>query len=293
MKTQVACVVALLAAGTLSAQTAALAPMARQGDRPLPLGVAKLRTEVRIPGSAGETIATMTFADPAGRAMESKSRQAEDADRPVRAAVEFPGPPPGPPRAEATGQGARLANKVLSAEWKVEGKRCGWPSSSIASAVRSSPAAGKNCSRSPRLLDVEVLRLRPGGAAEGGPTAARAQGGARGRADRRLGGCRRARTCHLGCSGPVARRAARRQPLPPPGAGAPRAGADAHHHPGYLVRRQGRRGNRGRRSDRQSRGRRPDLWAWNCPWPARRSAASGSAGRCLAASAGTPAIPAS
>ena len=40
----------------------------------------------------------------------------------VRAAVDFPGPPPGPPQAEATGQRVRLANKVLSAEWKVEGK---------------------------------------------------------------------------------------------------------------------------------------------------------------------------
>jgi hypothetical protein len=36
--------------------------------------------------------------------------------------VDFPGPPPGSPLAEATSQGARLANNVLSAQWKVEGK---------------------------------------------------------------------------------------------------------------------------------------------------------------------------
>ncbi|MEI6779700.1 MAG: alpha-galactosidase [Verrucomicrobiota bacterium] len=37
-------------------------------------------------------------------------------------AVDFPGPPPGPPAAEVTGHRVRLQNQVLSAEWRVDGK---------------------------------------------------------------------------------------------------------------------------------------------------------------------------
>jgi hypothetical protein len=40
----------------------------------------------------------------------------------VQAAVDFPGPPPGQPQAKVAGQRVRLANNVLTAEWKVEGK---------------------------------------------------------------------------------------------------------------------------------------------------------------------------
>ena len=79
MKTHVTFVLVLLVAGTLSAMIAAPALMA----------------------------------NPAGRAMESKSRDAEDACRPSPATVDFPGPPPGPPRAEATGRNARLARAVF------------------------------------------------------------------------------------------------------------------------------------------------------------------------------------
>lgn len=88
MKTHVTFVLVLLVAGTLSAMT----------------------------------VAPALTAEAAGQAIESKSRDAEDACRLAPAMVDFPGPPPGSPRAEATGQDARLANKVLSAEWKVEGK---------------------------------------------------------------------------------------------------------------------------------------------------------------------------
>ena len=40
----------------------------------------------------------------------------------ICAAVDFPGPPPGRPVAEVTGDRLRLQNQVLSAEWKINGK---------------------------------------------------------------------------------------------------------------------------------------------------------------------------
>ena len=70
MKTHVTLLLVLLAAGTLQAQTVPPALMVKQGDRSVPLGLSRLRTEVRIFGAVAETTTTMTFANPTPRAME-------------------------------------------------------------------------------------------------------------------------------------------------------------------------------------------------------------------------------
>ena len=60
----------LASASTLSAQTIPPALMVQQDGRSVPLGLAKLQTEVRILGSVAETTTTMTFVNPSARPME-------------------------------------------------------------------------------------------------------------------------------------------------------------------------------------------------------------------------------
>jgi tetratricopeptide (TPR) repeat protein len=54
----------------VAAQTVPPALMVQQDGRATPLGLARLKTEVRILGSVAETTSTMTFANPTPRAME-------------------------------------------------------------------------------------------------------------------------------------------------------------------------------------------------------------------------------
>ena len=70
MKPYLAIVSLLVSVSTLSAQTVPPALMVQQDGRSLPLGLAKLQTEVRILGSVAETTTTMTFANPTARAMQ-------------------------------------------------------------------------------------------------------------------------------------------------------------------------------------------------------------------------------
>ena len=60
----------LASVSTLAAQTVPPALMVQQDGRAVPLGLARLQTEVRIYGAVAETTATMTFTNPAPRAME-------------------------------------------------------------------------------------------------------------------------------------------------------------------------------------------------------------------------------
>ena len=70
MKLHYTIVLLLASVSTLSAQTVPPALMVQQDGRSLPLGLAKLQTEVRILGAVAETTTTMTFANPTPRAME-------------------------------------------------------------------------------------------------------------------------------------------------------------------------------------------------------------------------------
>jgi tetratricopeptide (TPR) repeat protein len=70
MKPYYTTVLLLASISTLSAQTVPPALMVQQDGRSLPLGLAKLQTEVRIVGAVAETTTTMTFANPMPRAME-------------------------------------------------------------------------------------------------------------------------------------------------------------------------------------------------------------------------------
>ena len=70
MKIYCALLLGLMSAATLSAQTVPPALMVKQDGVSMPLGLATLRTEVRIFGSVAETTTTMTFTNPTARAME-------------------------------------------------------------------------------------------------------------------------------------------------------------------------------------------------------------------------------
>ena len=70
MKPHYTIVLLLASVPTLSAQTVPPALMVQQDGRSVPLGLAKLQTEVRIFGSVAETTTTMTFANPSARPME-------------------------------------------------------------------------------------------------------------------------------------------------------------------------------------------------------------------------------
>ena len=70
MKTLGATFLVLALTATLSAQTVPPALMVKKDGVSAPLGLASLRTEVRIFGSVAETTTTMTFANPTARAME-------------------------------------------------------------------------------------------------------------------------------------------------------------------------------------------------------------------------------
>ena len=70
MKTYRALFLVLMSAATLSAQTVPPALMVKQNGVSTPLGLAALRTEVRIFGSVAETTMTMTFTNPTPRPME-------------------------------------------------------------------------------------------------------------------------------------------------------------------------------------------------------------------------------
>jgi Ca-activated chloride channel homolog len=70
MKIHAIAVLWLLLVSTLSAQTVPPALMVKKDGVSSPLGLAKLRTEVRIYGSLAETTTTMTFTNPTARAME-------------------------------------------------------------------------------------------------------------------------------------------------------------------------------------------------------------------------------
>jgi Ca-activated chloride channel homolog len=60
----------LLFSAAANAQTVPPALMVQENGRAVPLGLAKLQTEVRIFGSVAETTTTMTFANPSARPME-------------------------------------------------------------------------------------------------------------------------------------------------------------------------------------------------------------------------------
>ncbi len=70
MKTHAALFLAFMLAATLSAQTVPPALMVKENGVSTPLGLAAVRTEVRIFGSVAETTMTMTFANPTGRVLE-------------------------------------------------------------------------------------------------------------------------------------------------------------------------------------------------------------------------------
>ncbi len=70
MKTHGALFLVLMWAATLSAQTVPPALMVKQNGVSTPLGLAVVRTEVRIFGSVAETTTTMTFANPTARVLE-------------------------------------------------------------------------------------------------------------------------------------------------------------------------------------------------------------------------------
>ena len=70
MKPYYAMFLLLASVSALSAQTVPPALMVQQDGRSVPLGLAKLQTEVRILGSVAETTTTMTFVNPTARAME-------------------------------------------------------------------------------------------------------------------------------------------------------------------------------------------------------------------------------
>ena len=70
MKIYCALLLVLMSAATLAAQTVPPALMVKQNGVSTPLGLAALRTDVRIFGSVAETTMTMTFSNPTARAME-------------------------------------------------------------------------------------------------------------------------------------------------------------------------------------------------------------------------------
>ncbi len=70
MKTHAALFLVFMLAATLSAQTVPPALMVKTNGVSTPLGLAAVRTEVRIFGSVAETTMTMTFANPTGRVLE-------------------------------------------------------------------------------------------------------------------------------------------------------------------------------------------------------------------------------
>jgi tetratricopeptide (TPR) repeat protein len=70
MKTHGAIFLVFVLAATLSAQTAPPALMVKENGVSTPLGLAAVRTEVRIFGSAAETTTTMTFANSTARVLE-------------------------------------------------------------------------------------------------------------------------------------------------------------------------------------------------------------------------------
>ena len=70
MKTYAALFLVFMFAATLSAQTVPPALMVKTNGVSTPLGLAALRTEVRIFGSVAETTTTMTFTNPTARVLE-------------------------------------------------------------------------------------------------------------------------------------------------------------------------------------------------------------------------------